>query len=380
MNTFLSSAQEAIKEKYVAFAAETVAPLVKGLETHSVCLKEFLQNLGQKGYLGIAVPHEYGGQGNPFFFCALFTEAVSKHDPGLGLSLANHYAVIEVLKKYGNETQKSRYLPLLSRGELLGAMAFSEINAGTDFRAVEASLTSEGDGFILNANKVWVVNGEISGLALILSKNVEGQSDALAVSLVDCSDKSQTACSADVPRMGLRSAYTNNMEFKDMKLTADNRIVCSKEKAEQIAVFAQDVSKVILASAAVGLTFSAIHHAVEHAKNRKQFGTHIGQFQGVQWKIADMGTEAEGARLQVLRAAWAIESEPEKFTSYAAQCKWFAGRVARLHSGEAIQVMGAAGLMEDGPLEKLYRDAKAMEICLGTSEAQKMQIVEQLGI
>lgn len=379
MNTFLSSAQEAIKEKYLAFANESVAPLVKGLETHSVCLKDFLQNLGQKGYLGIAVPREYGGQGNPFTFCSLFVESISRHEPGLGLSLANHYALIEVLKKYGTDTQKSRYLPLLSRGELLGTLAFSEETAGTDFRAVQTTLTKSGDGFELSGKKVWVVNGKISGLALVLSKNLEGEKDRLATLLVDCSEESVKHCSEDKGRLGLRSALANNIEFSAAKLNGE-ALLKAGVAADLIATFAMDVAKVILAAAAVGLTTRALELAVEHARSRQQFGTNIGQFQGVQWKLADIFTECEGARLQVMRAAWSLESEPEKFSTYAAMCKWFASRVARHHSGEALQVMGAAGLSEDCAMEKFYRDAKAMEICLGTSEAQKMQLVELLEI
>ena len=141
-----------------------------------------------------------------------------------------------------------------------------------------------------------------------------------------------------------------------------------------------DCAKVILAASAVGLTFGAMERALEHARNREQFGTKISQFQGIQWKLADMGTEAEGARLQVYRAAWSLDAEPDKLSTYAAMCKWNAAKVARQHSGEALQVMGARGLLEDEPLEKFYRDAKAMEICMGTSEAQKVQLVEALKI
>ena len=266
----------------------------------------------------------------------------------------------------------------MSRGELLGTVAFSEEKAGTDFKAVETTLKKDGDSFLLDGKKVWVVNGQISGLALVLSKNVEAESDPLALLFADLSEKAEH-CAPDKARLGLRSAFANDMEFKSKKLGAEALLV-NKDKAERIAEYAMDVAKVILAAAAVGLTFGAMDKAVEHARSRQQFGTNIGQFQAVQWKLADIATEGEGARLQVVRAAWALESEAEKFSTYAAMCKWFASRVARQQSGEALQVMGAAGLSEDCPLEKFYRDAKAMEICLGTSEGQKMQLVHTLQI
>lgn len=377
MNTHLSSEQAAVKEKYLAFAREHVAPQVKGLESHSVCLKEFIQQLAQNGYLGISSPKEYGGQGQSFLFSALFAEAVGMYEAGLGLTLANHYALIEVIKKYGTDTQKSRYLPLLSRGEALGTLAFSEEQAGTDYTAVGTLLSKDGDAFVLNGKKAWVVNGQLAGLALVLCKNVEGESDQLAVCVVDCTDN-EKQCSANIGRMGLKSAYVNHVEFKSRKLSSDSRI--SGVKAEKIAAYAMDVAKVILAASAVGLTFGAMERALEHARNREQFGTKISQFQGIQWKLADMGTEAEGARLQVYRAAWSLDSEPEKLSTYAPMCKWYAAKVARQHTGEALQVMGASGLLEEEPLEKFYRDAKAMEICLGTSEGQKVQLVEALKI
>lgn len=377
MNTHLSSEQAALKDKYQAFAREHVAPQVKGLESHTVCLKEFVQLLAQNGYLGISAPKEYGGQGHPFLFSALFAEAVGMHEAGLGLSLANHYALIEVLKKFGTDTQKSRYLPLLSRGEALGTLAFSEEHAGTDFTAVASTLSKEGDAFVLNGKKSWVVNGTLAGLALVLSKNVEGEQDSLAVSVVDCTDN-EKHCGANISLMGLKSAYLNHLEFTKQNLSADSRL--GGASAAVIAAYAMDVAKVVLAASAVGLTFGALERALEHARHREQFGTKISQFQGVQWKLADAGAEGEGARMQVYRAAWSLEGEPGKFSTYAPMAKLTASKVARLHSGEALQVMGATGLLEDEPLEKFYRDAKAMEICLGTSEAQKLQLVETLKI
>lgn len=378
MNTFLSAEQEAVRQSYMSFANEHIAPLAKELESHKTCLKDFLQNLGQKGYLGIAVPREYGGQGQSFVFCALFAEAVGTVEPGIGLSLANHYAIIEVLKRYGTETQKSRYLPLLARGEALGTIAFSEEKAGTDFRAVVSTVAKHADGFVLNGKKTWVVNGEFAGLALVLAKSAE-TNDGLSLILVDCTDKAQQ-CTGDAGRLGLKSAYLNTVEFKDQKLSPEANIAHSKDAADQIAIFSMDVAKVIMAAAAVGLNFAAMSEALEYARTREQFGSTIGQFQGIQWKLADMGTEGEAARLHVMRAAWSLEDEPETFSKNAAMCKWFAAKVARHHSGEALQVMGASGLMEENKVEKLYRDAKAMEICLGTSEAQKLQLVDLLEI
>ena len=375
MNTFLSPTQEALQQQYRTFASETVSPLAADLESHKICLRDFLQTLGQKGYLGISVPREYGGQGQTFLQSVLFVEALCQYEAGLGLTLASYQAVIEVLKKFGTDKQKSRYLPLLSRGEVLGTLAFTEENAGTDMFAVSSTLQADGDGFQLHGKKVFVVNGEMSGLHLVLAKT----ENALGLFLVDTAENPAVEVGANRSRMGLKSARANNVEYKGTKVSRDAQVSGGKS-VEFMAEFAMDVAKVVLSGAAVGLLRTCLEMAVEHARTRQQFGTNIGQFQGIQWKLADMVTESSGAELQVCRAAWALEEEPEKFATYAAMCKWFAAKVARFHSGEAIQVLGAAGLSEELPLERFYRDAKAMEICLGTSEAQKIQLVSELAI
>lgn len=375
MNTFLSPSQEAVKEQYDNFACEAVAPIARELESHKVCLKEFLQNAGQKGYLGMSVPKEYGGQGQSFLNCALFTEAVAQYEAGLGLTLANHYAVIETLNKYGSENQKSRYLPLLARGEIIATLAFSEAQAGTDVRAVQASLAGDAAKPVLNGKKSWVVTGDFAGLLLVLCKT--DKTNQLAVVLVDAND--QIKVGPHLEMFGLKSAYVNNLEFESTALSGE-ALLSTSAGAEAIADFALDASKIILAAAATGLTRSAIKAAVEHARKREQFGVAIGQFQGIQWKLADMETENCAAILQVYRAAWSLTEDVETLAKNAAMAKLFAARVARFHSGEALQILGASGLMEDNAMEKMYRDAKAMEICLGTSEAQKIKLAELLNI
>lgn len=378
MNTFLSSAQEAVVEQYRTFACQTVAPVARQLESHQICLKEFLQDLGQKGYLAISVPREYGGQGLPFLNCVLFVETLSEQEAGLGLTLANHFAVIECLKKFGSETQKSRYLPLLARGEAIGTLAFSEEQAGSDVAAVQSTLSASGADYVLNGRKSWVVTGDFASLYLILAKSSDAGSSSLTSALIDTGEKKGIEIGPDLTRLGLRSAYINNVDFQSVKLTKDALLISAK--VEVIHEFAMDVAKVLLAASAVGLCQAAIEAAVSHARKREQFGKTIGQFQGVQWKLADMETEKTAALLQVYRAAWSLEEDGENFAKNAAMSKWFAAKVARFHSGEAMQILGAHGFGEDCLMEKMYCDAKAMEICLGTSEMQKVQLVKELKI
>lgn len=376
MNTFLSSAQEAQLEQYREFARNEVAPVAAKLVSHEICLKEFLQKLGQSGYLGITVPKEYGGQGGTLLDMALFVEAVSQQEPGLGLTLGDHIAVIEVLKKYGTEQQKSRYLPLLARGEEFATLAFSELTAGTDYEAVQTLVSGEGANVTITGKKIFVVSGDFANSFLVLAKNAKGE---LSVVFVDRPETGSFKITAERKLMGLKSAYVNDIDFSNTKASAE-RIIADSERAREVALHAMDVAKVLLSAAALGLLEASTQLAVEHSLEREQFGANIGQFQGVQWKLADMGAETAGARLLTYRAAWSLQEEPGRFHEFAAMGKAFSARAAKVHSGEAIQILGASGLLDDGPVARFYDDAKTMEIAQGTSEFQKMLLVKELHI
>lgn len=378
MITILSSAQQAQKETYLGFALEHLAPIAKSIEERQSSLKEFLQKAGQKGYLGITVPKEYGGQGFPFLYAVMLAEALGQHEPGLGLTLASHVAVAELLNKFGSDSQKSRYLPLLARGECLGSLAFTEASAGSDFQAVQSKVRLEKGNPQLTGVKTWVVNADISGLLVVLARNEAN----LVMHLVDMAPASTIKVSADKQKLGLRSAATNDVEFAAHPLQADSLIGAgnSDEAVNEQVLFALDLAKVIVAAAAVGLVQGALDVAATHARGREQFGEPIANFQAIQWKLADISAESRAARLLTYRAAWSKDESPEEFRRDAAMCKSFATKTARNHSGEALQILGAAGLSSDSPLERFYRDAKVMEVCEGTSEYQKVLLTQELGI
>lgn len=371
MNTFLSPAQESQCEQYRNFIREELAPVVSKLCARESCLKEFLQKLGQKGYMGLNVPKEYGGQGGTLLDATLFAEMIGQHDAGIALAFANHVALIEVLKKFATDTIQSRYLSLLARAEAFGTLAFSEETAGTDFEAVKATVQNGS----LSGTKTWVVTGDFATLFLVLAK----ENDQLVVHLLDRPSGDEFKLVRDHKLMGLQSAYINDIELKQVKLNGESQLKTTSE-AKEIALYAMDVAKTVVAAAALGVLDSSMEAAVQHARKREQFGTNIGTFQGVQWKLADMSVESTSTRLLVYRAAWSCDGEPKLFRQYAAMGKWYATRAARFHSGEALQVMGASGLLIDGPIARLYDDAKVMEIIQGTAEFQKMLLVKELNI
>lgn len=375
MNTFLSTAQQAMQEQYLKFTQDELAPIVRQLDSGKVTPREALSRLAGGGYLGITIPKEYGGQGLGLFELVLFTEAVSAVNGGLGLALASHYSVVELVKTFGTETQKSRYLSHLAAGELIGAQAFSEEQAGSDFKAVKTSVTADG-GAVLNGEKTWVTNGQHAGLLAVLVKD----GDQLAIYLVDGTPAETMTVGENQGMLGMRAAAVNDIKFVNHKVPSENRLGDGSLSAERQVNQALDLSKTVLAATAIGLVNEALKYSAERARTREQFGGPISQFQGIQWKLADLSTEATGAQLLTYRAAWSQENEPESFRKFAAMAKYFAAKTARFHSGEAVQIFGVLGASLDSPVERLYRDSKLTEIFEGTSEMQKVVIKEELGV
>lgn len=376
MNTYLSSSQQALKESFLKFAGVEISPYAGKLETGERSLKDVFAQLAHKGFMGINVPQEYGGQGHGLLEAALLVEAISQHIPGLAWALAAQIGFVEGIKKYGSDVQKSRYLPVLARGEGFATVALSEVNAGTDFEAVETTVTT-GSPAALSGAKTMVVNAELATLYLVLAKE-PGDPRRLRVVLSEKADGNGTAVGQPHKLMGLQAVPVASVEFKNKQLT-DTANLGGSDAARPVIMHVLDVVKVILAAAAVGLLERCKQNALAHARTRQQFGSNIGQFQGVQWKLADLQAELFGAELQVYRAAWSCQAEPGEFPTHAAMAKMFATRAARAHSGEALQVMGAAGLASE-EMDRLLRDAKTLEIVGGTSEFQKILIADYLQV
>jgi len=375
VNTFLSTSQKALQEQYVKFVDGVITPQAQDLDNGKACLKEVMSKFGQAGYLGITIPKEFGGQGGTLLDLVLLSEAVAEQSAGLSMALASHYSVVATLLKAGSDSQKSRYLPLLARGEMFGAQAFSEENAGSDLNAVETTFTADGSAFKLSGVKSWVVNAGLPALFAVLGHDKDNK---LVCFIVDNSEASAIHVSERKATMGFHSASIADVTFKDFTVPADNQLVC--DCALDLVNSALDVSKTVVAGAAIGLAQKALLLSADRANNRVQFGAPIAKNQGVQWKLADLSTESSAARLLTYRAAWAQKEEADKFAQFAAMAKLFASRVARFHSGEAVQIFGMLGASSESPVERIYRDAKLTELFEGTSDLQKVIIKEKLGV
>lgn len=388
MNTFLSSCDNELVENCKKFVEEKLSSLIGGARDDNSKLKQIFEITGQNGYLGSIAPKEYGGAGEPFFNFILFAEVIAAKDPGICLALASHIATLELITKYGTDKQKSRYLPLLARGECISSIAFSEEFAGSDYENINCELTEKDSKFVLNGKKTWVVNGEIADLAVV-SARIKGTSDnqdTLALVLIDLNANKSISVSKNRSKLGLQSARTNDIEFTDLEVGTDSVLSVADIKNiekelnfEEASLYCMDISKTIVAASSIGLLNRALDLSVDHANARKQFGAAIGKLQAIQWKLADMSADSQAARLLTYRAAWSKDEEPSEFKKNAAMCKYYAAKIARVHSAEAVQIFGAMGISTDEPIEKLYRDAKVMEIAEGTSEIQKNIIAQEIG-
>lgn len=375
VNTYLSAAQEAMKEQYQTFVREQLAPVATEIEKGSVALKDFFVKMAQNGYLGLTVSKELGGQGQPFLAAVLFAEALGQQSPAAAVGFAEHMAVVELINKFGTDTQRSRYLPQLARGESIGTTAFNELTAGTDFKNVQSSAKKDGNQYAITANKTIVVNAETAGLCVTSVK----EGDRLVLFVVD-TNNGAFKIGKEHKLLGLHGLPVNDISFESHKLNADALLETSDATFDEQVLYAGDIAKTIVAAAALGMTETALVGAVKHANEREQFGQKIGSFQAIQWKIADMSTEMAATRMLVYRAACSKDEDVESFRKDASMAKWYAAKTARVHTGEAVQIFGVYGLYEDSMTERFYRDAKVMDLCEGTSEYQKVLIAEELGV
>lgn len=373
MNTFLSSEQSQYQSSCQAFVQEKLCQsgILNDLETNKEKQKEALTLIAQSGLIGASLPHEYGGQGKTFIHAAILAEELGMHDAGLSLVLANHLSACHLIWRYGTDEQKSRYLPLLSRGESYATIAFGEEQAGSDFSMIKSTAESNK----LNGKKAWVVNGDMAHVALVLTRTNEQNQ----IWITDLTSKKGVSVVKDRQKLGLKSASTTDIEFSSYALDEKAALCQSQDSVAEAIEYALSLSKVLLAAGALGICQQAIQYSVSRANQREQFGQAIGKFQAIQWKLADMSTETSAAKLLTYRAAWSKDEAPDEFLKFAAMCKLFAARVARLYSGEAAQIYGTLGISEEEPMEKLYRDAKVIEVLEGTSEIQKNIVASQVG-
>ena len=376
MNLELTPEQREIQSLAREFADERIAPEAAAWDRAHGFPRELLGALGQLGLLGVCVPEEHGGAGADFVSYILVLEELSRADAGVGVTVAVHTSAVTLpILTFGTDEQKAMFAPPLARGEAIGAFALTEPDAGSDAGSLRTAAKPDGDGWSISGTKQWITNGGFGGTVLLFARTDPDKPGPGGVSAFVL-DGEQVEVTREEEKLGLNSSSTVDLRLDGVRVGRD-RLLHEEGKGFGIAMATLDGGRIGIAAQAVGIAQAAYDVAREYALERRQFGKRIADFQAIQWKLADMATEIDAARLLVHRAAW-LKQAGRPHTEEGAKAKLFASSVARRQTGEAIQVLGGYGYTKEFPVERYYRDAKITEIYEGTSEIQRLVIARSI--
>ena len=373
----LTDEMKMLKQSVRDFALAEILPNVMRYDEAQEFPDSIVHKMGELGFLGAAIPSEFGGAGlSPIHF-AIIMEELSRVDPSIGLTLAAHSGLCsQHIFMHGNDLQKRRYLPALSTGAALGSWCLTEPGSGSDASGMQTTAIRDGDSYIITGNKLFITNGSYAATYVVMAKTeTTGGNNGISAFIVERSTKGVSVGKKE-NKLGMRASDTVAMMFDEVRVPKENLIGIEGEGFTQ-ALVVLDSGRIGIAALSVGLAQGALDAAVKYSKERHAFGKTISEFQGIQFKLADMATEIQGARLLTYRAALAKQNG-ENINLIAAQAKLFASEVAVRAASEAVQIHGGYGFIKDFPVEKFYRDAKLLTIGEGTSEVQKMVIAKNL--
>jgi alkylation response protein AidB-like acyl-CoA dehydrogenase len=368
MHFELGKEQQEIQERAAEFSDREVAPYATEWDREARFPAEVFKRLAGAGFMGLCVPEEYGGGGTDFLSYALLIEEIGRADAGVGVTLAVHTSAGTLpILIYGNEDQRSRFVPDLARGEKIGCFALTEPTTGSDTAAIEASAERIEGGYSLSGHKQWVTNGRAASTMIIFARAQEGVT-AFVVGM----DEEGISFGKHAEKMGVLSATTDDVLLDNVFVPEEDRLG-EEGKGLRVALGALDTGRIGIAAQALGIAEAAFRYAVRYASERTTFGKPIAEHQAISFKLADMQTKIRAARLLVYEAAW-IKDQGMPHGEAGARAKLYAAQVANEVTYEAVQVLGGQGYMKDHPVERYYRDARVTEIYEGTSEIQRLVI------
>ena len=363
-----------------SFAREHLAPGAAARDAASRFDRAVVDRLGELGFLGMLVPEAWDGLGLDTGTYLLAVEEIAAADASVAVSMAVHNALpAQMLVRHGSEAQKERWLKPMARGELLGAFALSEADAGSDAAGLRAQAVRRGDGWVLNGTKQWVSNGGTADVVLAMVRT-DREGERRGAHGIGCfvvpTDTPGYVVAKREDKMGLRSSDTASIHFDDLALGPEH-LLGEPGEGFVYALEALDGGRLGVAAQACGIARAALEHARRYASERRQFGHAIAEFEAVAFRLADMATRLEAARSLMLEAARRTDAGGHA-SGIAAMAKLFASETAMWVSTQAVQLFGGYGYMRDYPVERLMRDAKATEIYEGTSEVQRVVIARDL--
>ncbi|MFC4767449.1 acyl-CoA dehydrogenase [Effusibacillus consociatus] len=375
MNFQLTAEQREIQKLVREFALKDVAPTAALRDEEEVFDRKIFDKMAQIGLTGIPWPEEYGGAGLDFVSYVIAVEELSRIDSSIGVTLSAHISLASwPIFKFGTEEQKQKYLRALAEGTKMGAYCLTEPGSGSDAGGMRttAVLSEDGSHYILNGSKIFITNGGEAEIYIVFASTDRSQKTRGITAFIVEKDFEGFSIGKKEKKMGIKSSPTTEVIMENCKVPVENRLG-DEGFGFKIAMMTLDGGRNGIAAQALGIAQGAFDLAVDYAKQREQFGKPIGTFQGMQFKLADMATKIEAARLLTYQAAW-LESEGLPYGKASAMAKLFAGDAAMEVTTEAVQVFGGYGYTREYPVERFMRDAKITQIYEGTNEIQRVVI------
>jgi len=373
MNFQLSEEQVAVQMAARDFAKNELLPGVIERDEKAKFPTEQIKKLGELGFMGMMVDPKYGGSGMDTISYVLAMEEISKVDASVSVCMSvNNSLVCWGLETYANEEQKQKYLTKLATGEKIGAFLLSEPEAGSDATSQRTTAEDKGDYYLLNGTKNWITNGSSASYYLVIAQTYPEKKHKGINAFIVEKDWEGVTVGAKENKLGIRGSDTHSIMFQDVKVPKENRIG-EDGFGFTFAMKTLAGGRIGIASQALGIASGAYELALKYSKERKAFGTEIMNHQAVAFKLADMATAIEGARLMCLKAAW-TKDQHKDYTLPASMAKLYASEIAQWVTNEAVQIHGGYGYVKEFHVERLLRDAKITQIYEGTSEVQKIVI------
>ena len=379
-NTFnvdLTENQGIIRDTIREFAEKTIKPVVMKYDESQEFPLEIMQQLGELGFLGILVPEEFGGAGLGYTEFVIIIEELAKVDPSIALSVAAHNGLgTSHILRFANEEQKKKYLPDLASGKKIAAWGLTESVSGSDAAGLRTIAEKKDDSYILNGSKTFTTHGTVGSTLVIMAITDKSKGKKGISAFILEKGMEGLIVGKKENKMGMRASDTTQLTFENCKVPAENLI---GEKGEGFvqAMKILEGGRISIAALSLGLAQGCLEASIKYSNERKQFGKHLHEFQGIQFKLSEMATNIEAARLLTYRAAFKKDRN-ESNIKEAAMAKLFASEIAEKASSEAVQIFGGYGFTKDYPVEKFYRDVKLCTIGEGTSEIQRIVIARSL--
>ena len=369
--------QLAVQEAAREFAETELLPGVIERDIHQSFPIEQVKIMGELGFLGMMVSPEYNGGGMDTFSYVLAMAEISKVDASAAVVMSvNNSLVCWGLEKYGTEEQKEKYLKPLAAGEIIGAFCLSEPEAGSDATSQRTTAIDQGDHYLVNGTKNWITNGNSASVYLVMAQtDIEKKHKGINCLIIEKGAEGFEIGKKE-DKLGIRGSDTHSLMFTDVKVPKTNRLG-EEGFGFSLAMKILNGGRIGIASQALGIATGAYERALQYSKERKAFGKEISQYQGISFKLADMATNIDAARLLCLRAAQ-LKDQGKDFVKEAAMAKLFASQTAMDTTVEAVQIHGGYGYVREYHVERMMRDAKITQIYEGTSEIQKLVIVREI--